>query len=298
MKCALTLAVSFILINFWGCENIISSSSANGLITEFSLQNPAGQITNVFKAGEDIRFHYSITNETGSAQEFMKPHPGPFVVFEVFFEDILIGASDDGFSYPAVVVRDTLNESGALQYEYDWLSVQLHGNLPPGKYVARARPILEFDDVSTPGSEEIAFTVLCDSTTQSCDSTDFVIITEQPADSLQLDAFVLNSVKIEDDILTLNISHSGGCKEHDYTLFMSPAVFLESYPTQANLFLRHNDHDDPCDAWLTTTIAFNIRQIADLYQSFYGRKDEIILNVFDYLEGQPGDKQSVSYFPQ
>ena len=70
----------------------------------------------------------------------------------------------------------------------------------------------------------------------------FVIITNQPPDSIQLDPFDLEGIHIAGDTITLDITYSGGCKEHGFSLYMSPAAFLESYPVQANLYLLHDGH--------------------------------------------------------
>jgi hypothetical protein len=125
-----------------------------------------------------------------------------------------------------------------------------------------------------------------------------VLITDLPLDSIQLDSFSLNSVAIEGDRTSLNISHGGGCEKHDYDLFMSPAAFLESIPVQANLYLQHEDNDDLCEAWINTTLVFDLRPIAELHQRLYGRPaDEIIINVFKYFQNVPVQNLSASYFP-
>ena len=129
------------------------------------------------------------------------------------------------------------------------------------------------------------------------DETPLVKITDQLPDSIQLDSFNLKDIEITGDIITLNLTHGGGCKEHNYSLFMSPVAFLESQPVQANLYLQHNSNGDACEALIDTNVSFNLRSIAELYQTFYGRNDEIIINVFDYFEEEPANKLSASYLP-
>ena len=48
------------------------------------------------------------------------------------------------------------------------------------------------------------------------------------------------------NILQLKVSHSGGCGEHDFALFMSPATFTESNPVQASLSNTLTRPDYPC----------------------------------------------------
>jgi hypothetical protein len=278
---------------FVACDQPTFFKFNDGLLSEFTITDPSGQQTNTFEVGQDVTFNYKLQNLSGEDQPFTNPNTGPFVTFELYRDGAQVGTSDDGFDYAAVIVRDTLLASAKLASTYDWHSVVQHNLLPPGQYSVFAKPQLNFDDVETPEAQRIDFTV----SGNAGHSGNFVIITEQPPDSLQLDPFSLRSLSISGDTLTMTITHGGGCKEHNYTLFMSPGVFLESYPVQANLFLRHEDNDDACDALITATLKFNLRPVADLYQYYYRGKDEIIINAFDYDQTSPGSKLSARYFP-
>jgi len=142
----------------------------------------------------------------------------------------------------------------------------------------------------------IAFLVvmLLVSSNSCLDGSQFVIITNQPPNAIQLDPFDLEDIEISGDTITLNITYSGGCKEHGFSLYMSPAAFLESYPVQANLYLRHNSNGDTCEVFISESVSFNLRPIAELYKTAYGKYDELILNVYEY---KSNDKMSVSYSP-
>ena len=135
----------------------------------------------------------------------------------------------------------------------------------------------------------------------SCDNcaaiSYFVRITDLPPTEIKPYPFTLENIEIAGDTITLNATYSGGCNEHDFSLYMSPAAFFESYPVQANLYLRHNGYDDACDALISKEVSFNLRLIAELYKIFYGQYDEIIINVYDYFEGEPGRELRESYFP-
>ena len=130
----------------------------------------------------------------------------------------------------------------------------------------------------------------------SClDVSHFVIITNRPPNSIQLDPFNLEDIDIAGDTITLDITYSGECKDHRFSLYMSPAVFLESYPVQANLYLRHDGNGDACEAFISESVFFNIRPIAELYKTAYREYDEITLNVYEY---KSNNKMSVGYFPE
>ncbi len=277
------------LIFFLSCENSINSSLTTEVSTKFLLKNSQGVETTQFVFGQDISFHYSVENTTENTYSYINQDTSPLVTFEVYKKDSLIGTSLDGLAFIPLIVEKTLNARETVTVEYNWLSTGVHQPLPVGEYTAKARPKLEFSNINNPGLEEINFRVNAVS--------DLIKISDLPPDSIQLDQFDLNSVVVAGNEISLNLSYSGGCEEHEFELFMSPAAFMESNPVQANLFLRHNGKDDACDAYITTEVSFDLSPLAELYQQFYGRKDEIILNVFDYFQGQPGHHITARYFP-
>ena len=122
-----------------------------------------------------------------------------------------------------------------------------------------------------------------------------VIITDHSPDVIQLDPFDLEGIEIVGNTITLRISYVGGCEEHCFSLYMSPVAFLESYPAQANLYLRHDSNEDACEALVNEDISFNLRPVAVLYKKHYGQLDEIVINIFKY---RSNDKLSESYSPE
>jgi len=111
-------------------------------------------------------------------------------------------------------------------------------------------------------------------------------LTDVPADSLRLDGFDLKAISINADTLFIEVTHGGGCKQHDYALFMSPSVFAESFPVQANLYLQHNANGDLCKALLQPKLCFDLRPVAKQYRKFYGGLAPIRLNVYGHSAGQ------------
>lgn len=83
------------------------------------------------------------------------------------------------------------------------------------------------------------------------------------------DTYVVNSPPaITGDVLTLNVSYSGGCEAHEFTLITS-GVFLESDPVQLQAVLAHNANGDSCEAWITETYHFNVSPLKTRYQKAY-----------------------------
>jgi len=120
------------------------------------------------------------------------------------------------------------------------------------------------------------------------DHDELVLLSYRNGSDLMLDPFVINAASISENILTLSVSYGGGCEAHDFQLYMSPPDFMESFPVQANLYLRHDSHGDACDAYLTEELHFDLSPIRNLYYRSYGSYDDIKLNIYQYYQDQPG----------
>ena len=95
------------------------------------------------------------------------------------------------------------------------------------------------------------------------------------------DAYIINAATIEADTLHINVSYSGGCETHQFTLVAEPR-FLESFPVQMRVSLAHNANGDTCEASLTEDYSFDLTPLKEIYQKGY-RTDHgtIILRLKD-----------------
>ena len=82
------------------------------------------------------------------------------------------------------------------------------------------------------------------------------------------DAYVINTATIEADTLRVNVSYSGGCETHAFTLVAEP-MFLESFPVQLRVSLAHNANSDTCEASITEDHQFDLVPIKTAYQKGY-----------------------------
>ena len=106
------------------------------------------------------------------------------------------------------------------------------------------------------------------------------------ANKFGTDRYVLNAATITDDMLTVNVSYSGGCTLHQFTLVASDS-FLESFPVQLRITLTHNANNDLCRAWLTEDYHFDLTSIKTLYQQGYQQEaGTIILRLKDAPDGE------------
>ncbi|MFX0174459.1 MAG: hypothetical protein ACFE9L_21485 [Candidatus Hodarchaeota archaeon] len=82
------------------------------------------------------------------------------------------------------------------------------------------------------------------------------------------DAVAFNKVTLDKNLLIIEVSYGGGCRQHFFALIGSN-VFMESYPVQTNIVLSHNANDDPCEALLTETLNFDLSPLKIAYQEAY-----------------------------
>ena len=98
------------------------------------------------------------------------------------------------------------------------------------------------------------------------------------------DDYALNAATITGDTLTVEVSYGGGCEDHTFTLVLGEA-FMESFPVQLQAVLAHEANNDPCQAWLTNSYAFDLDLAKSRYEEAYGPGEgSIVLQ----LDGAPG----------
>ena len=122
-------------------------------------------------------------------------------------------------------------------------------------------------------------------TTEPTTNMGMVVISEPDDDPTKwgTDKCKLNNATITGDTLTVNVSYSGGCETHEFTLVIPKAFSFESLPVQLPVSLVHNANGDRCKAYLTEDYQFDLSPIKTLFQEFYqGESDAVILLLEDY----------------
>ena len=86
---------------------------------------------------------------------------------------------------------------------------------------------------------------------------------------MEKDYYIINDAVLNgEDLLNLNISHAGGCEEHDFQLLQDP-LFCGTPPIYISMRHSHNGNSDLCEAWVTKDLCFDI-------SSFYSNENEAI----------------------
>lgn len=71
------------------------------------------------------------------------------------------------------------------------------------------------------------------------------------------DPYSLSAAGIAGDTLTVTVSFGGGCRDHEFTLVLSNA-FMMMDPVRLRATLAHDANGDPCEAWLTEVVEFDL----------------------------------------
>ena len=87
--------------------------------------------------------------------------------------------------------------------------------------------------------------------------------------------YEINNTEIAGDTLKVQVTYSGGCKEHGFCL-IAWNYFLESYPVQAKLLLSHNANKDYCDARITSELKIDLSPLREEYIKQYGKVNSSI----------------------
>ncbi len=97
-----------------------------------------------------------------------------------------------------------------------------------------------------------------------------------PRDSIKqdlvFDSLDIQEVIIINDNISINVSYSGGCKIHDFTL-IGESRFVETLPVQGDIILSHNSNRDGCEMLRVDTLTFDLTPLKEAYLAAYPTND-------------------------
>jgi hypothetical protein len=85
-----------------------------------------------------------------------------------------------------------------------------------------------------------------------------LIMAELPA--TESSPVTVDSMRVQDQTLILNVSYSGGCEEHSFDLYFN-GMYAKSLPVQANLQLYHQGNGDACRKLEMKELKFDISEM-------------------------------------
>jgi hypothetical protein len=95
---------------------------------------------------------------------------------------------------------------------------------------------------------------------------------------LKYDTFFLKNADLLDgDILTVRVTYSGGCKNHDFILAtLSPSITTE-FGHEVHLALSHENNGDVCKKMVTESLYFDLLPLKETHQRVYRTKEGLIV---------------------
>ncbi len=86
--------------------------------------------------------------------------------------------------------------------------------------------------------------------------------------------YTVDSIKINNDTLSVFVNYSGGCKEHSFDLY-SNGMYAKSLPPQLSLCLKHTNNGDACRKLVMKELKFTINNLK------YPGKNTVVLKLGD-----------------
>jgi len=90
--------------------------------------------------------------------------------------------------------------------------------------------------------------------------------------------YEIQSRSVDGDVLTIVLTHGGGCAPHDFRLCYEPEL-LETNPVQVNLRLDHDAHGDVCERIDRKVLEFDLQSLRDHYRAANPNGDTVVLNL-------------------
>ena len=142
--------------------------------------------------------------------------------------------------------------------------------------------LLEGKIQPTPTATYFLATTPTATSTSAMGTRPVLLYDDWPSGGFPMDAAHITVVTLEKNILKLQITYQGGCREHTFELNAATA-FLLSNPPQGLLHLSHDAHGDTCAEQIEKGLSFDL---APLNESRAGRKaNPLILRVYEPVGG-------------
>jgi hypothetical protein len=112
---------------------------------------------------------------------------------------------------------------------------------------------------------------------------------------ISTDALNLTKASIRNDLLTLTVGYSGGCKEHEFQLFVWKGI-AKSNPPRAELLLSHNGNGDLCEAYITQELKFDLTAFKLHMKKQFNYSGAVILRIYPPGSNEPFKPEPVYNF--
>jgi len=124
-----------------------------------------------------------------------------------------------------------------------------------------------------------------------------VVRTRMPIPELGSDPFDVDSAWIDGSLLHVKFAYGGGCKEHNFWVYMVPEAFGDLGTPLTRLFPSHYANDDFCRAYVHEELVFDLQPVIDRYYEIFGDYGDFIIDLYEMPRGTYELKTSLHYQP-
>ena len=89
-------------------------------------------------------------------------------------------------------------------------------------------------------------------------------------------SYGITNATVDGNVLTVRVSYSGGCREHEFEL-IAARDFGASLPPELPTHLLHNAHGDSCKKLVREDIRFDLSPLKERYGRSYGASSGTIV---------------------
>jgi hypothetical protein len=107
------------------------------------------------------------------------------------------------------------------------------------------------------------------------------VMTDLDPDRIEQAPYDLLGAELDGDVLSLAVGISGCTPDHPFTLYAS-RQFMESEPVRTWVILAHDDLGEPCRAYFTRRLAFDLGAIREAFVATHGAPGLVILELRDF----------------
>ncbi|MBU0710336.1 MAG: hypothetical protein ABIJ40_00265 [Bacteroidota bacterium] len=92
---------------------------------------------------------------------------------------------------------------------------------------------------------------------------------------IRIDAFSIDTAYVKGKTIYLDILYTGGCKEHDFNLYITGPI-IKTNPPGCDIYLSHDSRMDSCTKEISTILKYDLSPL-DKYD-----EDKLILFIHTY----------------
>jgi hypothetical protein len=110
-----------------------------------------------------------------------------------------------------------------------------------------------------------------------------ILANKKSIESYKFDRYTLNDIRVNENYITVNVSFSGGCRNHVFNL-IAKEYFGDSSRPEVKLVLSHDSNFDPCESYVTEDHIFSVLPLKYAFIKSFEKESGSILLILEENE--------------